>query len=309
MRMNVPSFLVEGRRRTTVGIVAPILAACTVTLAGGSGPARQFSSGVNLVEAYVTVTDGSGEPVTGLQVSDFEIFDDGQPQAVQAFAAGDFPLSIALAVDHSASMAGARLRLATAAARSFLGRLRSSDQVMVVGVSSEVEVLAPLSTDRTAQVRAIERLQPWSTTSLNDAIVAGLDLIQPAAGRRGLIVLSDGEDRYSEATPGQVLSSARRAGVMVYAVALGKRLPPLFPELAVATGGRSFHADDPRRLEPVLSQIARELRFQYLIGYAPPDRTTPQPPASEDQPRWHSIQVRVKRPGVQVRFRDGYFGR
>ena len=87
-------------------------------------PARQFSSAVNLVEAYVTVTDRTGAPVTGLRASDFEVLDDGQPQAIQAFAAGDFPLSVALAIDHSASMAGNRLRLASVAARSFLGRLR-----------------------------------------------------------------------------------------------------------------------------------------------------------------------------------------
>ncbi len=277
-----------------------------------AAPARQFSSGVNLVEAYVTVTDQAGAPVTGLRAADFEVLDDGQPQAIQAFAAGDVPLSVALAIDHSASMAGPRLRLATVAARSFLGRLRPSDQVMVVGISSEVDVLAPLSTDREAQGRAIDGLQPWSTTSLNDAIVTGLDLIQPTGGRRGLIVLSDGEDRYSDASPDQVLARARRADVLVYPVALGKRLPPLFPELAVLTGGRSFHVDDPRRLDQTLADIARELRYQYLLGYAPPERAAGAPdPRSggREDGRWHAIQVRVKRSDVQVRARDGYFGR
>lgn len=260
----------------------------------------QFSTSVDLVEIYATVTDRGGAPVTGLTAADFEVLDEGQPQRIQAFAAGDFPLSIALAIDHSASMAGRPLQLAASAARRFLGRLRREDQVMVVGISSEVEVLAPLSTDRAAQERAIETLQPWSTTSLNDAMLAGIDLIQAGRGRRGLIVLSDGEDRYSTAKPDAVLARARRANVMVYPVAMGKRLPPLFPEVAVLTGGRSFHVEDPRRLDEALTDIGRELRYQYLLGYAP---------AGMDAggSRWHSLQVRVRKPNLQVRARDGYY--
>jgi Ca-activated chloride channel family protein len=293
-----------------VRIVASIAVACTI--AASAAARRQYASSVNLVEAYVTVTDRSGQPVTGLQSTDFEVLDDGQPQAIQAFAAGDFPLAVALAIDHSASMTGNRLRLASVAARSFLGRLRPTDQAMILAVSSEVEVVAPLSTDRAAQARAIESLQPWSTTSLNDAIIAAIDRIQSARGRRGLIVLSDGEDRYSEASAQDVLARARRSDVMVYPVALGQRLPPLFPELAVATGGRSFHVDDPRRLDQTLADIARELRYQYLLGYAPPEKTTAAgqlPSVGGEDLRWHTIQVRVKRPDVRVRARDGYYGR
>ena len=79
-----------------------------------------------------------------------------------------------------------RLRVAAGAARRFLNRLRPEDQVMILGVSSEVTVLAPLSLDRAAHARAIDGLRPWSATSLNDAMIAGIDLIQQARGRRGL---------------------------------------------------------------------------------------------------------------------------
>jgi Ca-activated chloride channel family protein len=188
-----------------------------------------------------------------------------------------------------------------AAGRRFLTRLRPEDQVMVLGISGEVEVLAPLSTNRDQQARAIDALQPWSTTSLNDAMIAGIDRIQAGRGRRGLIVLSDGEDRYSEATPPDVLARARRANVMVYPIAMGKRVPSLFPEVAVLTGGRSFRAEDRKGLDIALADIARELRYQYLLGYAPARADT-----AED--RWHSLQVRVHRSDVQVRARDGYYG-
>ena len=66
--------------------------------------------------------------------------------------------------------------------------------------------------------------------------------MQPASGRRALVLLSDGDDRYSQATAAEALERARRSDVMVFPVALGPRRPPLFAELATLTGGRSFHA-------------------------------------------------------------------
>jgi len=50
---------------------------------------------------------------------------------------------------------------------------------MVVAISSEAEVIAPLSMDRFNQERAIAALDPWSTTALHDAIIATLDRLEP----------------------------------------------------------------------------------------------------------------------------------
>ncbi len=284
-------------------LLAGLLAAILFTVAG-TRAAPQFASSVSLVEVYATVSDRSGAPVTGLGPGDFEIFEDGRPQAIQVFTAGDFPLSVALALDHSASMAGSPLRAAADAARRFLNRLRPEDQVMILGVSSDVTVLAPLSLDRAAQARAIDGLRPWSATSLNDAMVAGIGLIQPARGRRGLIVLSDGEDRYSEAQPHAVLDRARRADVLVYPIAVGRRAPPLFAEVAALTGGRSFHAREARAIDRALTEVAVELRSQYLLGYAPARQVS-----AAREAGWRSIEVRVSRSDLRVRARDGYFGR
>ncbi len=313
MEQDVKAGMGPARRRPRRGRLlvtgllpaAVLLAAFLLSPVGAwvlSAWSPQFSSSVNLVEVYATVTDRQGAPVTGLQANDFEVLEDGQPQRVEAFAAGDFPLSVGLAIDYSASMAGERLPLVKQAARTFLAELRAEDQAMLIGISSDVEVLAPLSTDRLSQTRAIEGLYPWGTTSLYDAIIEGIGLVQPGRGRRALIVLSDGEDRYSTAGPDQVLAAARRASVLVYPMAIGPKRSSLFPELAVLTGGRSFHVRDPKRLQQALSDIARELRFQYLLGYEPARTLSPQPGA------WHSIVVHVKRGSVQVRARDGYFG-
>jgi Ca-activated chloride channel family protein len=263
------------------------------------GPA-QFSSQVQLVEVYATATNAKGELLTGLRREDFEVSENNQMQEIATFAAGEFPLTVALGVDRSWSMAGTPLRLAKQASQTFLRVLKPADRSMVVAINSEAEVIAPLTMDRLDQERAIAELAPWSTTALHDAIIAALDRLAPEPGRRVLIIFSDGADRYSQATAGQVLERARRSNALVYPIAIGRVRPPLLAELAVLTGGRSVLLREVRDLERTLADIARELRYQYLLGYTP---ATPIDPGTRE---WRSIRVVVKRPGVRVRARDGY---
>ena len=263
--------------------------------------AAQFTSGVNVVEVYAAVVDRDGTPVTGLPREAFTVLEDGQPQSVTTFAEGDFPLSVAIAIDRSFSMKGAELANARAGAEAFLSELRPQDQAMVIAIGSEVETLAPLSGDRRSQQQAIDGLQPWGTTELHDAVILSLDAIQSAQGRRALLLLSDGNDRYSTATAPQALERARHSDVMVYPVALGSMRPPLFAELAALTGGRSFFPRTEQQVTGSTRAVANELRHQYLLGYTPGRA----PARGEEQ--WRSITVRVDRPGVTVRARDGYF--
>src|SRR5262245_8790533 len=257
------------------------LALCTAVTAFGFGPpARaQFASRVNVVEVYVTATDQAGEPVTGLTTEDFLVRENGEAQQVTTFTEGEFPLAAAIALDRSFSMAKTQLAVAKSAARVFLGELRPADESMIIGIGSEVEVIAPRSTNRTQQYAALDRLDAFGTTSLHDAIVIALDAMQEAKGRRAMILLSDGEDRFSKASAADVLARARRSDVLIYPIALGRDRPSLFAELASLTGGRSFHVRDPKKLGETLSTIARELRHQYLLGYSP---TKPIVPGKEE---------------------------
>jgi Ca-activated chloride channel family protein len=260
----------------------------------------QFSSGVSLVEVYATVVDQRGEPVAGLRSDDFEVEEDGRPQTISVFTAGDIPLSLAIAIDRSFSLPRAKLTDAVTATQRLLGELRPEDRVLLLAVGSQVETLSALSIDHRAAYEALRGLDSWGTTPLFDATVAALDAIQAGSGRRALILISDGSDRYSQTSEADAVNAARHRDVIAYPIALQRTVPPFFVELAAATGGRSSSAPDGRALSAGLSSIATELRRQYLIGYAPAA-------ASTQQPGWRSISVRVKRPGLRVRARDGYY--
>jgi Ca-activated chloride channel homolog len=284
------------RRSIRLGVVIGLTLAVSEVLPS----ARQFTSAVNVVEVYATVTDKAGKPVTGLGREAFTVRENGEAQQISTFAAGEFPLSVAVAIDRSFSMAGDRLAAAKSGARIFLGGLRATDESMLIAVGSTTDTLAPLSTSRREQLDALAGLDAFGTTGLYDSIVAAIEAIQPARGRRALILLSDGDDRYSKTTAEQALERARASDVLIYPIALGRTRPQAFAELATLTGGRSFHVRDARQLPETLQAITSELRNQYLIGYSPL-----KPPVAGSN-EWRSIAVTVARPDATVRARDGY---
>ncbi len=259
----------------------------------------QFSAGVSLVEVYATVTSASGALVTGLPREAFTVEEDGVAQTVTAFSAGDVPLSLAIGIDRSFSVPAERLRNVVAAVRELLDALRPDDRTLLLAIGSRPEVLAPLGASRADSRAALAQLDGWGSTPLHDAVTTAIDAIAPAGGRRALILLSDGNDRYSQASAGDVLAFARRRDVIVYPVAVSATRPALFAELASATGGRSFQATEARALRAALTGIAAELRAQYLLGYVPDM-------ATRETGRWRKITVRVSTPGTRVRAREGY---
>jgi VWFA-related protein len=274
-----------------------MLAASVAGVARPSHAAVQFASRTTLVEVYATVTGPRGQLLTDLPREAFRVTEDGVARPVEVFAAGDVPLSLAIAVDHSFSVPRDRLDYAVNAAQRLLGLLQPTDAVTVLGIGSGVEVLSPLGNDHRAAFDALARVTPWGTTPLFDATVAAIDAVQDAPGRRALILVSDGTDRFSAASAADMLAAARRRDVQVYPVLLGRTVPDAMREVAAVTGGRAQAVPDVRALAGVLAAIAAELRAQYLLGYAP---------AAEGAAGWRTIGVQVTTPGATVRARAGY---
>jgi Ca-activated chloride channel family protein len=266
-------------------------------LAAPAAAHAQFAATTELVEVYVTVVDGRGQPVDGLRREQFTVFDDGAPRPVEAFTAGEFPLTVAVAVDRSWSMAGARLDAARFGALKLVQALRPDDQLMALAIGSRVETVGALGTSRELIASALGRLDPWGTSPIGDAVTQAIDAIAAGRGRRALVLLTDGEERYSEQERSVVLDRVRRADVLVFPIGIGRRLSPLLTELATLSGGRALAARDRAEAERAALTIANELRHQYLIGFAPAEAT---------RKGWHPLRVEVAQPGVIVRARSGY---
>lgn len=278
-------------------MAASLLAAATAVVAGGRGPARaQFGATAELVEVYATVLDARGTPVPGLTAADFEVAEGGTAQPISTFTSGEFPLTLAVAVDRSFSMGGEKFDAARAGATRLVDLVRPADRLLILGIGGKVDVLSGLGEPRTSARRALEVMEVWGTSPIGDVVAHGIDAVKDEPGRRAAVIWSDGVEREATLDREDVLDRARQSGVLVYSVAMAAKPSPLLTSLAVLSGGRLLEARNRRSAEQAATAVAAELRQQYLIGYVPPAG-----PAG-----WRDITVRARRPGLTVRARRGY---
>jgi Ca-activated chloride channel family protein len=279
------------------------------------GPA--FRAGVELVSLNVTVTDGTGRFVTDLTQDDFSVFEDGVKQDVTYFTRSNLPIALSLLLDTSASM-DTKLSTAQQAAIGFARRLRSQDLAEVVDFDSRVNVLQTFTNAAPELEQAILRTSAGGSTSLYNAVYIALkDLKKIVATdveeirRQAIVLLSDGEDTSSLLPFEEVLDLAKRSETAVYAIGLGHAEGPsrgarsfkeaefVLRQFAQETGGRTFFPDDISDLADVYGQISNELSSQYTVGYT--SRNVKRDGA------WRRIVVRVNRPSLVARTKQGYF--
>ena len=264
---------------------------------------------VQLVELPTVVENRRGRPVPGLERDDFRVREDDREQTLRDFAtASDVPLSVGLALDVSTSLEE-DLPLVREAAATFLDRvLRPTDRAQVVAFAGRPWLAAPLTGEPGRLARAIDELDVDRNTSLYDALMLSLYELRGAAGRRALVVLTDGVDTHSKHRFEQCAEFARRVGIPIYAVVVGSpatRDPAArlhrwhLERLATDTGGGLHFVQSLDHLPAVYEEIAEELRHQYFLTYAP-DRDT-------DRPGWRRVVVDVLRDGLRAKTVAGYF--
>ncbi|HVM01629.1 MAG TPA: type II secretion system F family protein [Acidimicrobiales bacterium] len=187
---------------------------------------------------------------------------------VEALAAEE--IEIALVVDTSGSMSGGPLAAAKAAARTLLGQLPPGVPVAVVGFGATPTVATSRSTDRAAQLAAVDRLAAGGETALYDALATGLGQLSAGGGaRRFVVLLSDGGDTASSTSLEAVAAALAGARVPVFAVEL--RTPEsnsvVLARLASATGGQAVSASAPAALAGLFDGIAKQLVRQYALSW------------------------------------------
>jgi VWFA-related protein len=256
-----------------------------------------FSSTVEAVRVDVLVTD-SGQPVRGLRPADFEVRDNGVPQAVDLITFEQLPLRVVLALDMSDSVAGDRLSHLRGAGGAVLAALRAQDEAALVTFSHVVRLAAPLTRDLGSARAALDRAEGNGNTALVDGTYAALTVGESGAGRALLMVFSDGVDTSSWLASDAVVEIAKRSDVVAYAVSVRSKIKPVFlHELTAATGGRLLEIEKTANLEASFLTILDEFRNRYLLSYSP---------AGVVRGGWHRLDVQVKRRAT-VKARPGYF--
>ena len=308
--------------RHVLGLLAASIAGAVVA-AGAQQPT--FRAGSDLVRVFATVTDRDGRLVTGLTQEQFELRDDGKPQAITQFDNRPQPIRLIVMLDVSGSMEG-NLPLLRAAGAQLFGRLLPEDVARVGAFGHDVTISESFTHDPEVLNRAMpERIAPDAPTPLWRAIDQALDAFAEVQDMREVIlVLSDGKDtgsfsfRQKPVSQAEAIDRARREDVMIYAVGMRSRgqrpmMPGIGPgglqgmlladmpdpglaRVAEETGGGYTEIRFGQDLGAAFAGVADELHTQYLLAFAPPKRDG----------KVHKIEVKVDTAGHKPRARRSY---
>lgn len=304
----------------------------------------------NLVMVPVSVVDPAGQPVHGLQVSDFRIEEQGREQKITELGNPDqVPLDIVLLFDISSSVSQKGFfAFQQKAAASFLKQvMKPADRAAVFTIADEPRLVAGLSAAAIAaeKIHTIPAATSPVPTAFYDTVTAAAKyLVENSADRhrRVILVISDGDDNFSslvkdltvaevranqkgQVTPAgdrknlnarrqraviEVQKAVQQADAAFYSINPGgpsvrlnqmsTRAQNAMQSIAEATGGSAFVPDGENDLERVFSEVAAELRGQYLLQYYSDSKG----PGGQ----FRSINVTVPaHADYRVRARQGYY--
>ncbi len=275
-------------------------------------PGSFIRMNVDLVLVPVTVTDPMNRLVTGLEKSDFQVYENSKEQAIRTFAAEDAPVSIGIIFDLSGSMTSKLLR-AKEAILQFIKTANPQDEFFVIGFNDRPELIEDF-TNSVVDIQArLATVRSGHRTALLDAIYYGVQKMRDAGHeRKALLVVSDGGDNRSRYTEGEVRSQVREADVEIYSIGIfdpyaptpeERTGPQLLADISEITGGRLFRVEDIDELSDIAEKISTELRNQYVIGYRPQELTR--------DGKWRKVKVKVNPPPglppLTVYARTGYY--
>jgi VWFA-related protein len=286
--------------------------------AGATGEADRsspdFTVDSNLVLIPVMVTDQEDRLITGLERTQFRVWEDKVEQVITHFASEDLPVSTSFLIDRSGSM-GQKLQKSKAAVNEFLKTANPEDEFSVIQFGDRAEVVS----DFTSRPEELQSRMLFTgsrgCTALLDAVMLSLNEMKHARhSRKAILIISDGGDNCSRYSWGDVKKRLREADVQVYSIGVleppGSRGrtpeetlgPALLNAIAEQTGGRLFELNDTGELSEVAAKIAIALRNQYVLGYAPS--------APKRDGKYHRVQVKITQPkglpSLRIFSRTGY---
>ncbi|HUB80124.1 MAG TPA: VWA domain-containing protein [Bryobacteraceae bacterium] len=262
-----------------------------------------FRAQSRLVEVYATIRDHNGRYVDGLPQTRFAVSDNGSPQTIAVFESDSAPLSCAVLLDTTGSMAEV-LPAVKHSVMNMIDELAADDAVAIYTFSVGLKRMQDFTSDKAAAKQAVLRSRASGQTALFDAISELAHEIEPRTGKKAIIVFTDGDDNSSTLNARAAVQRAKKAGVPVYAVAEGDALKSgallsEIREIAETTGAKFHQAHHSGDINGIFKDISSDLGHTYLLAYKPP-------PAADQ--KWRTIALAVS--GIKdakIRAKEGYF--
>lgn len=272
----------------------------------GQDPDDVVRVDTSTVVLNAVIRDAQNRPVVGLKRSDFKILEDGVPQEISMFEAQELPFAAVILLDTSGSMSE-RMSVARSAAINFLGGLRLDDMAAIYQFNSKVQLVQDFSDSRDVAEKIFD-VKASGQTVLNDAILRAADeLSRRPEKRKAIVVVSDGADTFSKSSAGTALKAALAANALIYTIDMSdlstngiqrRQNQSVLKHFAEKSGGLFISTESGRELRDALTNIVQDLGTQYTLAYEPKNL--------KRDGKWHELELRVARPDLTIRTRQGY---
>jgi VWFA-related protein len=255
-----------------------------------------------LVDA--AIYDKDGRPVRGMTARDFVLEEDGRPQKPDMVAQETIPTTFAVLVDSSHSM-WRNIDFVQEAAGRMAAYLRPRDQVIVAPFGLALKAFTGPTNDRQTIADAVGAIAAAGGTALRDSLIEVADRLSDTAGRRVIVLITDGYDENSQSSIEEAIAAVKGRGITVYCVGIGgvagislKGHDELL-SIARGTSGRAFFPPRPGELPNVYDTLASDAQLRYLITYTPTNQRR--------DGTWRAIALRTNAEDMVVKARPGYF--
>jgi VWFA-related protein len=280
-------------------------AAVAVLIAAGVAIAQErptFRVKVDMVVLSFTVTDNKGKYVNGLKHTDFKVLEDGIQQKLATFSEGNQP-PMQIAVDGTAKQVvidpakpdartdgfvGTNVFVlfdtsnymyktfvyASDAIADFVRGLDRADSVAVYTYSRNLTRAAPLNKDHNQAIFGLRKAVAGDDSALYNALLLTLRDAAKVAGRKVVIVFSNGPDNASMVAPDDVRAVAEDEGIPIYVISTNEVSNDavssnVFKRISQGTGGKTYFARTWQKQVEAFESIREDLGNSYTITYYP----------------------------------------
>ncbi len=274
---------------------------------------------VDLVNVQFSVVDRNGRFIPGLKAQDFLVEEDGRRQNIGHFAReNELPLTLSLLIDTSPSVQPVFDEEKITAVRFLESILGSKDLALVIGFDRAVTLVQDFTENTKLLKRAVDDLEIGGGTSLYDAIyLACEEKLRHEAGRKAIVMISDGEDTTSKVKFNEALIAAHQSDAVIYAIShnsrgsspYGRRRRGIgiggggdtatLRKFSDETGGTTFVVNSQNSFKKIFDQIAQELRTQYGLGYVSTNTAR--------DGKYRQIKIIPRDSSYSVKARRGYY--
>jgi VWFA-related protein len=260
----INSVCLPGQAKITTTYTCPAVVCPTLSVS------QIDTSACPYIRVIASLTDATGTPVGGQDVSKFCLKDNGVLQSITVTPVGSTPVDryVAINIDNSGSLGFASFNDEKSATRTFISLMDQYDNLALYSFDEEVSLVHDFSDDKVVLGTALENL-PYlgGATAVYDALWVSLTNTASKLGPAAVIIMTDGEDNSSTHTQDEVITYAKFLGLPIYTIGFGGADPVVLAEIANQTGGKYYPSATSANLQQIMEEIKSYINSQFLISY------------------------------------------